>query len=64
MNVSATRRLASVREACAYLKIGRTKMLQMIHDGRIDALRFDGKLLIDLDKVDEFINALPSVRGG
>jgi excisionase family DNA binding protein len=58
-----TRRLVSTREAREYLKVSKTKLFELVHSGRVDAVRFDGRLLVDLDSVDSFINSLPSVRG-
>jgi excisionase family DNA binding protein len=57
-----TRRLVSVREAFAYLKVGRSKGFQLIHDGSLTAVKFGNRFLVDLDSIDAFIASLPSVR--
>jgi excisionase family DNA binding protein len=61
-NTEEMRRLVSVREAFAYLKVGRSKGFQLIHNGSISAVRFGNRFLVDLDSINAFIASLPSVR--
>jgi hypothetical protein len=46
------RRLATVKEACGYAKMGHTKLYEKINAGSIVAYKRDGKTLIDLDSID------------
>jgi hypothetical protein len=55
--------LVSTREAFALLRIGKTKGFSLIHSGRLRAIRLDGKLLVDLRSIDDFLNSLPSAQG-
>jgi hypothetical protein len=55
------RRLASIKEACAYGKFAHTKCYGLINAGRIKAYKFDKRTLIDLDSIDEMYEALPPV---
>jgi excisionase family DNA binding protein len=45
-------RLATVKEACAYAKLGRSKLYEKMRAGEIAAFRRDGQTLIDLDSID------------
>lgn len=47
-------RLATVKEACAHGKIGKSKLYVLMKDKVIAAYRRDGKTLIDLDSVDAY----------
>ena len=49
---SKPHRLATVKEACAYAKLGRTKLYEKINADAIVAYRREGKTLIDLDSID------------
>jgi hypothetical protein len=42
-------RLATVKEACAYAKMGRSKLYEKMNAGDVIAFRREGKTLIDLD---------------
>jgi hypothetical protein len=46
------RRLATVKEACFYAKMGHTKLYEKINAEEIMAFRREGKTLIDLDSID------------
>lgn len=50
--VGQPRRLATVREACAYAKMGQTKLYEKLKTGAIVAYKRDRQTLIDLDSVD------------
>lgn len=50
-------RLATVKEACAHGKIGRSMLYVLMKDRTIIAYRRDGKTLIDLDSVDAYNRA-------
>jgi excisionase family DNA binding protein len=54
MSVAAvSRRLATVKEACAYAKMGRSKLYGKIKAGEIRAYKRDTQTLVDLNSVDE-----------
>lgn len=46
------RRLATVKEACGYAKMGHTKLYEKIKAGAIVAYKRDTKTLVDLDSID------------
>ena len=46
------RRLATVKEACEYAKMGHTKLYEKINLGDIIAYKREGRTLVDLDSVD------------
>ena len=50
--MTAAKRLATVKEACAYAKMGRTRLYEKMNSGDIVAFQRDRKTLIDLDSVD------------
>ena len=45
-------RLATVKEACAYAKMGITQIYARINAGSIKAYKRDKRTLIDLDSID------------
>jgi hypothetical protein len=45
-------RLATVKEACAYAKMGHTKLYEKINARAIVAYKRDRKTLVDLDSID------------
>ena len=49
---SQPRRLATVKEACAYAKMGHTKLYEKINAKAIIAYKRGRKTLIDLDSID------------
>jgi predicted transcriptional regulator len=56
------RRWGSRKEAMAEAGVGPTKLNEMMMSGRIVAKRLDGKVLIDLDSIQELYDRLPTVR--
>jgi len=46
------KRLATVKEACTYGRIGRTRLYAKISEGTVVAYKDGKKTLIDLDTVD------------
>lgn len=46
------RRLATVKEACAYAKLGQTKLYAKINAGVVKAYKHDRRTLVDLDSID------------
>lgn len=46
------KRLATVKEACIYAKLGQTKLYAKISAGDIKAYKHDRKTLVDLDSID------------
>ena len=55
------RRWATRQEAMAYARIGATKMNDLMHGRFIFAKKLDGKVLVDLNSIDDFYGALPNV---
>ena len=55
-------RLVPRKVGFARAHVGNTKGHQLINEGRIRAVKLDGKTLIDLDSVDEFLASLPDAR--
>lgn len=49
------RRLATVKEACAYVRVGMTKLYDLIGKGEIAAFKLGARTLIDLDTVDAYV---------
>jgi hypothetical protein len=45
-------RLATVKEACVYAKLGQTKLYAKINAEVIKAYKHDRKTLVDLDSID------------
>lgn len=45
-------RLATVKEACAYAKMSRSRLYEKINEGVIIAFKRDSKTLVDLDSID------------
>jgi predicted transcriptional regulator len=56
------RRWGSRKQAMAEANVGPTKLNEMMMSGRIVAKRLDGKVLIDLDSIQELYASLPTVR--
>jgi hypothetical protein len=49
---TSPQRLATIKEAVAYAKMGRTKLYEKLSAGLIIAYRREGRTLIDLDSID------------
>jgi len=47
------KRLATVKEACAYAKMGMTRLYARVNAGDIKAYKRDRRTLIDLDSIDD-----------
>jgi hypothetical protein len=60
-HLNRPRRWATRQEAMAYARVGATKMNDLMHDRRIFAKKLDGKVVVDLNSIDEFYGALPDV---
>jgi hypothetical protein len=52
------RRLATVKEACAYAKMGRSKLYLKMGSGEIKAYKREAQTFVDLDSIDALNNAL------
>jgi hypothetical protein len=52
------RRLARVKEACIYGKIGETELYDYLNDGTIKAYKRRSTTLVDLDTIDAFYASL------
>lgn len=50
--------LLSIPEACEKLRIGRTRLYQILNAGQIKAVRMGKRTLIPAAAIDEFINGL------
>lgn len=50
--VTMSKRLATVKEACAYAKLGQTMLYRKINAGVIKAYKHGRKTLVDLDSID------------
>jgi excisionase family DNA binding protein len=48
-------RLATVKEACAYAKVGPTKLYEMMRAGDVRAFKHGRKTLVDLDSIDTML---------
>ncbi len=51
------RRWASVKEAAAYLKLGRFTTYRLIKSGRLPAVRLGSRIRVDLGRVDELLDS-------
>ncbi len=51
----------NVYEACQFLSIGRTKLYQLIKDGKIPAKKLDGKTIFLKQDLEDFVTQLPSL---
>jgi hypothetical protein len=54
------RRYASRKEAFREIAVGNTKGHDLINRGLIKAVKLDGKTLVCMDSVDNFLDSLPS----
>lgn len=52
----------TVIEACEALRVGRTKLYELISEGKIKAVALGGKTLIPRVEVDRLLESLPSIR--
>ena len=52
------KRLLSVIDASKYLSISRSKLYQWLEKGRIPSVRIDGRRLIDIRDLDQFVDDL------
>lgn len=46
-------RLATIKEACAYARMGQTKLYEKINAGAVVAFKRDGRTFIDLNSIDD-----------
>jgi excisionase family DNA binding protein len=49
----------SPNRAAAYLGLGRTKTLELIREGRIEARDLDGRMRVTTTSLDAFLASLP-----
>lgn len=52
--------LLTIPEACAAIRIGRTKFYQLLNSGEIKAVKIGKKTLIPIKELENFINKLPN----
>ena len=50
----------SPRQAAAFLGIGKTKLIDLVHTGRIQAKSLDGRIRVSTESVVAFLTALPA----
>lgn len=50
--------LLSVKEACVVLNCGVTKLYEILNDGKLKAVKLDGKTLIPRSEITAFITSL------
>jgi hypothetical protein len=55
------RRYASTRVACRYGKFSPSRCFALLKKKSIRAKKFDGRILVDLDSIDEMYATLPDV---
>jgi hypothetical protein len=55
------RRWASRKEAMAHMRVGSTKMNEILQAGLITAKKHGAKVIVDLNSVDQYVEALPNV---
>src|SRR5580704_15952950 len=51
----------TVPEACEALRVGRTKLYELLADKKIEAVALGGRTLILRDKVERFLAGLPPI---
>lgn len=54
--------LLNIPETCEKLRIGRTRLYQILNAGQIKAVRIGKKTLIPVASIEEFINGLSPYR--
>jgi hypothetical protein len=64
-----SQRLATIKEACAYAKMGKSKLYRKLAAGDISAFKRDSQTLVDLNSIDamnerECVPWRPEVGGG
>jgi excisionase family DNA binding protein len=52
-------RLATLNEACAYGRFGRTQAYELINEGKIVAYKMGHRTMVDLNTVDQYHASLP-----
>ncbi len=52
----------TIQEACEALRIGRTKLYELIGQRKIKAVALGGKTLIPRSEIEAFLGALPSIQ--
>jgi excisionase family DNA binding protein len=51
----------TVMEACAALRVGRTKLYELLADKKLKAVALDGRTLILRDEIERFLTELPPI---
>lgn len=51
-------------EAARYIGCGRSKIESLIAEGRLDARRADGLVLVTVESLDAYLDSLPNARDG
>jgi excisionase family DNA binding protein len=54
--------LLTIPEACAAVRVGRTKLYQLLNSGEIKAVKIGKKTLISMCELNKFINLLPKYK--
>jgi hypothetical protein len=55
------KRYATRRETMSYMRVGSTKLNELLQAQLIAAKKYGAKVIVDLDSVDTYIAALPNV---
>jgi excisionase family DNA binding protein len=56
-------RVLNPMDAARYIGVGRTKMFELLKEGKIPAKKSGSQTLIEVAALDAWIDGLPSVRG-
>jgi excisionase family DNA binding protein len=55
-------RLVTVKEAGAYARMGKTRLFQLMAEGKITYRKNGRTTLVSLDSIDDYLASLPTVR--
>ncbi len=54
----------SIKETLWLLPVGRTTLYQLIRDGKLTALKINGRTMITTDSIKHFVASLPTLKTG
>lgn len=52
----------TIAEACEALRVGRTKLYELLGNKQLKAVALGGKTLIPRTEIEQFLNALPPIQ--
>jgi hypothetical protein len=58
------RNLIPLKEACAKGQFGMTKAYELINEGKIDAFKMEGRVMIDAGSIERYHLSLPKIEPG